>query len=273
MELPDAAIRWLVQSAANNWELACLSNVCRKWRTVAVAVVLEQGHDALNNDDHGGSNLLLLASMVRFLLCRQRSTDYNIESFCIAWFHPLGMEIKQLSIDGNHDSDVDEEEAAAMRARDHREISPEPFAPSGGPSYAGSEEEAKGKRRAIGRSRSPTPLLAAVGAGLRDLETQRNYANCMYQWNGYQDANEILKPFGYCSNFVNVSTNHMYLISFTLDPFEYRVKQILKHFTITCRESLIKPRKMLLGWRWMTKLYQGAVNLGKAHSRSNLRSL
>jgi hypothetical protein len=209
MELPEVAIRHLVRSAGTNWELACLSNVSRKWREIAVSVILEQGHDALkgSSDEY---RLLLLPSMARYVLCQQKSTDNNVESFCIAWFHPDGMEIKQLSLDAADASDDESEteHADSMWPRDHRhDHSPEPFAPSGGPSYAGSEEEGKGSnRRNRVRSGSPTPLFAAVGAGLKKLQSATEHVSCMYQWNGYKEAMDVLKPFGYARRFVEVST-------------------------------------------------------------------
>ena len=55
--------------------------------------------------------------MVRYLLCRQKSMDNKIESYCLAWFHPDGIEFKRLAIDPLDDSD---EEGTIMNARDHR---------------------------------------------------------------------------------------------------------------------------------------------------------
>jgi hypothetical protein len=197
MELPEVAIRHLVRSAGTNCELACLSNVSRKWREIAVSVILEQGHDALkgSSDEYG---LLLLPSMARYVLCQQKSTDNDVESFCIAWFHPDGMEIKQLSLDAADASDDESEteHADSMWPGDHRhDHSPEPFAPSGG-----------SNRRNRVRSGSPTPLFAAVGDGLKKLQTATEHVSCMYQWNGYKEAMDILKPFGYARRFVEVST-------------------------------------------------------------------
>lgn len=203
------AIRHLIRSAETNWELACLSNVSRKWREIAVSVILEQGHDALKGSSKG-HRLLLLPSMVRYVLCQQKSTDNNVESFCIAWFHPDGMEIKQLSLDpaDASDDESDTEHPDSLWPGDHRlDHSPEPFAPSGGPSYAGSEEEGKGSnRRNRLRSGSPTPLFAAVGAGLKNLQAATEEVSCMHQWNGYKEAMDVLKPFEYARRFVEVST-------------------------------------------------------------------
>jgi hypothetical protein len=198
MSFPEPAIRWLVSHADSNAELANLSNVCREWREIAVNTVVDQAKGSLSDD--AGKNpplLLLLPSMGRSLLCKNRSTQNDFESYCLAWFHPDGIEFKQLSLDALNDS---EEEDEVMYARDHRGDSPPPFAPSGAHSYAGSEEERKPLKR-----RSPTPLLTAASAGLRGLEPPGERVNCMYQWNGYREAIEVLRPFGYAHDFVKVS--------------------------------------------------------------------
>ena len=164
-----------------------------------LSTIFDQARQSLEDDsDKKPSSLLLLPSMVRFLLCQQRSFDNTLESYCVSWLHPDGIEFKPLAIDPMDDSDDDDE---VMYARDHRGDSPPPFAPSGEQSYAGSEEEEKSRRQS---SRSPTPLLAAVGAGLRRLEPPGKHVNCMYQWNGYREASEILRPFGYAHEFVKV---------------------------------------------------------------------
>jgi hypothetical protein len=197
MEIPDDAIRWLVRNAANNSQLAILSNTSRRFREIAISEVITQAQETLNNNGNEAKNLLLLPSMVRFLLCQ--STDNAVESFCIAWFHPEGMEIKQVALDAVDDSDDDDYD---MYPRDQRELSPEPFTPSGGTSYGGSEEEGKiGSRRNMARSRSPG------GAGLRRFETPDTHVNCMYQWNSFRDAMDVLRPFGYALQFVQVSTS------------------------------------------------------------------
>lgn len=191
MELPDVAIKWLVDNAANNSELACISNVSKKWREVVIKTILDQAKTSLEGGDYiSRQSLLLVASMVRFLLCQQRSSDNKVESYCLTWLHPDGIEFKQLPIDPMDDSDDSDE---IIYARDHRGDSPQPFAPSGQQSYAGSEEESKASRRLI-RSRSPAPLLG-------------EHINCMYQWNGYKEASEVLRPFGYANDFIRVSTN------------------------------------------------------------------
>jgi hypothetical protein len=138
MDLPETAIQWLVSHASSNTELARLSNVCRKWRQIAIKTVLEQAQRSLDDDESSDqpSSLLLLPSMVRFLLCQEKSVDNQVESYCLSWFHPLGIEFKQLSIDPLDDTDDSDEEDEIMWSRNHRGPSPQPFAPSGRQSYA-----------------------------------------------------------------------------------------------------------------------------------------
>jgi hypothetical protein len=198
MEVPDLAIQWLVKYASSNTELAAISNVSRKWRQIAVQVILEQAADALSQESEQKDKLLLLPSMIRYLISQEKSTDNEIESYCIAWFHPDGMEIKQLSIDED-DSDSDDYQYG------QGDDSDEPFAPSGGAGYAGSDNEKKKGSSRRRRSKSPTPLMATVSAGLRQQDKTDSQVSCMYQWNGYKEAMDILKPFGFETRFVEVS--------------------------------------------------------------------
>lgn len=200
MDLPVIAIRWLIRNAENNAELATLSNVCRSWRDIAVEVVLEQAENSLKDSgiNHDISTLLLLPSMITCLL-RSGEADTRIpEMFCIAWFDPSGLLTRAVPLSADYSDEEDNDDDGDGL------LSSEPFAPQGGPSYAGSEEE--GSRRRRGRSRSPAPLLAAVGGGVRRVETPtKQQARCLYQWNGYREAIDVLRPFGYSQIFVQVS--------------------------------------------------------------------
>ena len=196
MGVPEVAVRWLLRYAENNSELATLSNVCRSWRANAVAMVLELAQESLDSIKlEGPTSMLLLPSMVKCLLRSSEDDMVSADTFCIAWFDPSGMETRAVPLTANYSDDDDDSD-------DGLEDS-EPFAPQGGASYAGSEEE--GSRRRRGRSRSPTPLLAAVSAGLRRVEVPTKQARCLYQWNGYREAVDVLRPFGYSSSFVKVS--------------------------------------------------------------------
>jgi hypothetical protein len=201
MELPEPAIRWLVENSASNEELAHLSNVSKKWRSLAVDAIINQAKKSLNGEQESEQKLLLLPSLVRCLMRQELSDsrDRDIETYCLSWFHPDGIQSQLLPIDPTNDTDEEEDEM--MRGYRQREGSPEHFAPSGQESYVGSEEERDSRRL---RSKSPN-ALAPSALSRRSEKSHEDYVHCMYQWNSYQEANQILRPFGFSSQFIQVS--------------------------------------------------------------------
>lgn len=206
MEVPEPLIRWLVLNSSSNRELARFSNVCRRWRTIAVETLAQEATAAKKLDkdkDQRQDMALLLPSMLRYLAAGNKAADEARETYCLSWFHPSGILFKQLPLDGMDDSENGESHTVAM-ARDHRgDDSPRPFAPSGQQSYAGSEEERKSSRRQ--QNRSVTSSLISLTKRLRSLEETDRYVNCLYQWNGFSEAFQVLQPFGYEHDFVEVS--------------------------------------------------------------------
>eukprot|EP00980_Cylindrotheca_fusiformis_P025338 scaffold13478_cov132-Cylindrotheca_fusiformis.AAC.31 len=199
MELPEPAIRWLVQNAASNEELARLSNVSKKWRSSTAAAILDQARKSLSGEQKQNS-LLLLPSFVSALLRQGKAGSRDNETFCLSWFHPAGIESRQLPLDPANDTDEEEDE---MMNGGQRGDSPEHFAPSGHESYVGSEEERTSPPR---RRSSKSANDGAASAGSRSwVKTQEGYVHCMHQWNSYKEADEVLGPFGFSSQFVQVS--------------------------------------------------------------------
>ena len=197
MELPEPAIRWLAEHASSNTELACLSNVCKKWREIVTDALIKQAQEPPVRRD-GSSKFLLLPSLLRCVMRQELSDEQDVETYCLSWFHPDGILSKQLPLDPMDESDEEHDEIVNLQGE--RSHSPRHFAPSGQESYVGSEDEAKNARKY--GSRSPTPLLA----GLRRNEISgSDYAYCLYQWNSYREAIDILCPFGYAPSFVQVS--------------------------------------------------------------------
>jgi hypothetical protein len=195
MELPEPAIRWLVENSASNEELARLSNVSKKWRSLAVDAIINQAKNSLNGEQESEKELLLLPSLVRCLMRQELLSDSrDNETYCLTWFHPDGIQSQLLPVDPTNDTD--EEENEMMRAYREREDSTEHFAPSGHESYVGSEEEKDSQRF---RTKSPNAVAASA------LSKSQDYVHCMYQWNSYQEAHEILRPFGFSSRFIQVS--------------------------------------------------------------------
>ncbi len=201
MELPDSAIRLLVLHTSSNADLACISNVCRKWREVTTNTILEIARKSLDQGKDGDAmSLLLLTSMVRHVMSNEKDTNNDIESYCLAWFTPAGIRFKPLPIDPQDGSDEDGDHV--MMARDHRgEDSPHAFAPGGEQLYAGSEDEKKNSRRQP--SRSSTPTVNSLNARLRRAGAA-NVINCLYQWDGLRNAEDVLAPFGYAHVFIKV---------------------------------------------------------------------
>ena len=161
--------------------------------------------------------------MVAYLtLSGQQRPPDNIEkeeTYCVAWFHPDGIEFKQLPEDPIDDSDDEDlytgnipySPPTGIYAGDHRATSgEEAYAPSGEPSYAGCDTEGRnGPTLRNHESRSPSPMVGlSTPSGVPAAAAQqqpRNWVSCAYQWNGYTEAIDVLRPFGYASSFVRVS--------------------------------------------------------------------
>lgn len=233
--LPAVAVKWLIKNSSSNAELAILSNVCRRWRGIASVTILEEivvqqsmvSENANQKRSPPPFSSLLLPSMVSFLTLpwKESSQDdlgtHSEETYCVAWFHPDGIEFKQLPEDAADDSDGDHlymgtkqyGPATGIYAGDHRATSgEEAFAPSGELSYAGSDVEGrngkKGSTRRNHKTRSPAPQSAvsvsASAAAHPSQQQPRDWVSCVYQWNGYSEAIDVLRPFGYAPSFVRV---------------------------------------------------------------------
>lgn len=191
--IPPIAIRWtIVHSVTSNAELATLSNVNRQWRQVVQTVLLELAVSEPTDD----RPILLLESMIRRLL-QQETTEK--ETFCAAWFHPSG--IQQLTVSTK--APLDDDESLTSQNNAHTSVS-EPFAPSGGQTYEGSEEERRSSRsrvRSKRRNRSRSPASQSVRWSKPEdlLETE---VVCSQEWLGLRQAVDVLAPFGYDPAFV-----------------------------------------------------------------------
>lgn len=212
MDLPEVAIRWLTKNASSNVELAAFSNVNRRWRKVVAEEIVQQILDVETNSDgsedgrstsaisnsssspdsdYSPMSRLLLPSMARSL--KHRSLDlteyssHEVDTFCLAWFHPMGIQIRSVPL-GEPTSSEDELTPEGE--------STEGFAPSGGNSLydEGSDDDGKAKKKWNPRSRSSEK--AAVSDSRRQT--------CSHEWRGYRYPMEVLVPFGYANDFVNV---------------------------------------------------------------------
>jgi len=201
MEVPETAISWLAAHSSSNAELATFSNVCRKWRDCVAKVIFKLARESLaGGDDADDLSLLLLPSMVRYILSKEKETDNKVESYCLAWFNPSGIKFKQLPLEDQEDSDFEDR---IMTVNDHRgSVSPQQFAPGGEHMYVGSEDEKKKTRRQP--SRSTTPTVNSLNNRLQRNDGGEQFVNCLYQWDGCKTPEEVLEPFGYSTVFIEV---------------------------------------------------------------------
>lgn len=141
MEVLDVLIKWLVQNASSNVDLARLSNVNRTWRSHVIAAILEQAQE--------GTPRLLLPSMVNFIFQQSPSEE---ETFCASWFAPAGIQIQSISKLGDTWD---------------TEVSDNLFAPNGEQYYPGSEEERSSVRMDI-IDQAEGPICSHEWKGFRE---------------------------------------------------------------------------------------------------------
>mmetsp|Transcript_25790 Transcript_25790/g.63158 ORF Transcript_25790/g.63158 Transcript_25790/m.63158 type:complete len:639 (-) Transcript_25790:34-1950(-) len=242
MDLPEPAFRWLLENAASNEELASISNVCRSWRENISDEIWKQVENSEKNNGQSETTqqILLLPSILRCIIRDDLTDKGTSETFCLSWFHPYGIQTRQIPLDPAYDTEDDDDEVAYRGGR--RIGSPNHFAPSGQTSYVGSEEEGKpGDRKQNSR------MIAPVGS----RHTRRpkcEYVHCMYQWDSYKEATEVLRPFGFASSFVKPLIEKASAKSKTSSS-KRKVKEKLKERTPAVRGSTIaRPEGFCLCW-------------------------
>lgn len=127
LAVPDRALVWLVQHGCySNRDLMCLSNVCQRWRDIVLSVLFDMIQSSLLISDevsqslelwnecyHSLSQLLLPDMALEILKRRLKSATHDrhplcrmeSENFCLAWFHPLGINIQAVDLSDNRDDD------------------------------------------------------------------------------------------------------------------------------------------------------------------------
>lgn len=197
MDLPNSAIRLLVLYASSNTELACISNVCRRWREITTQTVLDTARESLEKAKDGDvSTLLLLPSMVRYIIGNEKDTNNDIESYCLAWFTPEGIRFR--SLPANSQDSTDYEDGHAMMTSHHQEVAPSTFSPGGEQLHA--DETQSFRQQKI---QPATPADRSIVARLRTAGSESSI-NCLYQWDGLRDPVDVLVPFGYADVFIKV---------------------------------------------------------------------
>jgi hypothetical protein len=235
---PLVAIRWIIKyNTISNVELATLSNVCRQWRRMVARCILEEYEEKEEDNNDTDMNTaephvdrplpfqsLLLPSMIRELRSRRTShinlSAMNVsqtlpcidDTYCVAWFHPEGIEFMQLPFEGDSNSDAERSFStgcyASMQVGDHQMEEDESYFPMSCEDNGkiGTPWSRSGSGR---RSRSPPPIRgfqnrnAGSGKQSRNQPShEKQLVSCVYQWNGYGQAVDILRPFGYSSLFI-----------------------------------------------------------------------
>jgi len=179
------AIKWFLHNACtSNAQLAVISDVCQRWRKVAVDAVASEavalgtrnreapgeGNSAsslLENPTHSSIRTLMITDMARELVVEQQKQDGSDggetipsqkqnqqgDNFCLAWFAPSGIRITSVSIDDDNDT----------------------------------EDGVKAQHGNM-RGRKANPSRSVT---------------CCTEWRGYRLANEVLTPFGYSPEFIS----------------------------------------------------------------------
>ena len=204
-DVPLPCLKWIILNATTNIELSNLSNVSQRWRFVVEQCIMDYAiRDDDNNDGDEKKNrngnrkpsvsvsvlppfsLLLLPSMIRnYFLDQQQQQQQkhrrkeetvtrteegkgvakeDDETYCLCWFHPDGIQSMQLELDQQHTT------ATTTTTNNNNDNN---------------------------------NLIV-----MRRHKSHRHHRRCvvdvLYQWNGYSEAIDILKPFGYASRFVQV---------------------------------------------------------------------
>ena len=123
--VPSVALQWIVHnSISSNTELSTLSNVSRAWRNVVVECLVD---DVVDDKPRLQTKFtfsrLLVPSWIRQFCASSlndpspiQTTEQNIDddededldSYCVAWFHPDGIQSKYVQPANSNPAAVDE---------------------------------------------------------------------------------------------------------------------------------------------------------------------
>jgi hypothetical protein len=184
--VPDVAVHWMLDHLGmTNVQLAAVSNVCRKWREIVTVNLKKKIEDAILNDSAQQKRDqmygLLLPDMAleigkrRLIAIGVKSPTLDLDSpcFCVAWFHPRGIKIKTVDLSENLDdssSDERQEWEGIMSYKNHLRKTKEKF------------------------HHKP--------------KTSSEFKTVADEWQGYQNAMDVLLPLGYCTAFVRGILDH-----------------------------------------------------------------
>jgi hypothetical protein len=199
--VPSVAVRWVVYNAfTSNVELATLSNVSRFWREIVAQCVVDAATLPVPKGDKRSVSptqtqpplspsttftRLLLPSWIRYFYAshsnfvslrqpgeekKHKEDEDDNETYCVAWFHPDGMRVKQITTLENNPS----------------------------PEISTKSNSRPNQTSAA----SKLPLSSPA----RDNSTMNlGASSVLYQWDGYSEAIDVLSPFGYSRSLLRVS--------------------------------------------------------------------
>lgn len=186
LTVPDIAVHWMLDNGImNNVQLAAISNVCRKWRDIVSFSLKKALEETVNDSSLRKDNMhgLLLPDMALEIV-KRRLVSMGVESpallemdspcFCVAWFHPRGIKIKTVdlseTLDDGSSSDDSEKCEGIMSYNNYLRKTRERF--------------------------------------LHKPKTSSEFKTVADEWQGYQNAMDILLPLGYCTVFVRDILDH-----------------------------------------------------------------
>ena len=201
--IPDVAIQWIVQySCETNSNLAAVSNVNRKWRALAHAVirdmlssVIDSSKTSIDSDvsesrisltQYKYLSRLLLPEMALEIIRKfhtTKQTDFlknqNEASFCLAWFPPEGIQVQKINVDAYSDEEL--------------------FSSDGSDEFGKSSDD-DNEEMAFYRER-----LQQRANELKSGHFNNGFiTSCSHEWQGYRDAINVLAPLGFSTMFIQV---------------------------------------------------------------------
>jgi hypothetical protein len=226
----DIAVFWILEHCSlSNFQLAVMSNVCKKWREIVTFHLKKHFQESLCSSRVNNNYIrrLLLPDMAleigkrRLMAMGMTCPSLELDSpcFCVAWFHPRGIKIKtvDLSETFNDSSEEDKNEGLFTYKAHLRKIR---------------EEKIQQKSK-----------------------SSSEFKTVADEWQGYQNAMDVLLPLGYSTAFVRDILDY----AATFDFLDHKVDLVpstksanLSQMSIRTRGSITKPRRTTFAVRGTT---------------------
>jgi len=223
--VPLVSLHWFLQyHCTSNSELASLSNVNRRWRQITlkylkdsfkakVEEAFEIGRDADVDKDtshtcstrnmntstcsYPSAILQLLLPDMALEIAKRRLASMNScspfvsqdsSAFCLAWFHPKGIKLRTIDLSENS---YDENENS--------------ISSSAGVGVGGTVTDLAASLKHLKQAtqRLKSGSVSASGSALKSKQNNNLHLQTVTdEWQGYRNATDVLRPFGYSTAFV-----------------------------------------------------------------------